>query len=188
MSLSLCATVMTEINYRSFSLDCFTTSPLDSGASGDLEVITVFVLFAFCISPPAAGRHSPELVVGVSHLVRSQFGHQDFDDSDENEEVDLEKRGESKMSTVQMTGEAEATWDAVSTRAGRFTLAHEHSRREEQTLCELAVILSRTFSADRSHQSLRLSSLRGSKFGNVHILSWQRCACVCNSVVGWHML
>lgn len=47
-------------------------------------------------------RRSPELVVSVSHLVRSQFGHQDFDDSDENEEVDLEKRRESKMSTLRM--------------------------------------------------------------------------------------
>lgn len=31
--------------------------------------------------------------------MRSQFGHQDFDDLDENEEVDLEKRRESKVST-----------------------------------------------------------------------------------------
>lgn len=32
---------------------------------------------------------SPELVVRVSHLVRPQFGHQDFDNMDENQEVDL---------------------------------------------------------------------------------------------------
>lgn len=34
-------------------------------------------------------RPSPELVVGVSHLVSSQFGHQDFNDVDEDQEVDL---------------------------------------------------------------------------------------------------
>lgn len=51
---------------------------------------------------PVTDRHSPELVVSVSHLVRSQFGHQDFDDSNENEEVDLEKSRGNRMSTLRM--------------------------------------------------------------------------------------
>lgn len=32
---------------------------------------------------------SPELVICVSHLVSPQLGHQDFDDVDEDQEVDL---------------------------------------------------------------------------------------------------
>lgn len=33
----------------------------------------------------------PELVVGVSHLMSSEFRHQDFNNSDEYEEVNLRK-------------------------------------------------------------------------------------------------
>lgn len=33
--------------------------------------------------------HSPEFVICVSHLMRSQFGHKNFDDMDEDQEVDL---------------------------------------------------------------------------------------------------
>lgn len=35
------------------------------------------------------GLNSPEFVICVSHLVRSKLWHQNFDDVDENQEVDL---------------------------------------------------------------------------------------------------
>lgn len=35
---------------------------------------------------------SPELVVGVSHLMSSKFRHQDLDDSDKYEEVNLKEQ------------------------------------------------------------------------------------------------
>lgn len=40
----------------------------------------------------------PELVVGVSHLMSSEFRHEDFNNSDEYEEVDLTKDNNAVLS------------------------------------------------------------------------------------------